>query len=816
MSKSAGPIEAVSDTGQTVAGSTRAGDRIGKYEVLGILGSGGMGAVYRAFDPILERSVALKIMLPQMAEDQEHRQRFEREARAVARLSHPNVVMVFDLGYHTDGAPYIVMELLEGEDLLHLMQRGASVPLAQKISIVLQVLDGLGQAHKSGIVHRDVKPANVFVTSDGPVKIMDFGIARLGSSTATEAGAVLGTAAYMSPEQVSGERVDGRSDLFSVGSLLCELLGGQRPFEAETPLATMFRIAQKEPVLQFPGGPEYDQLLPVLTRALAKKPDDRFATSAEFAEALSHCLQNLPTQVKSPTAASGADGGPAVPPSARIEETQILPPKSGSKLPPPARRSDPRELFRILRDVYVGGKSGHLHFTSSRGSRSLRILRGCITHGISDRTGERLGEVLVRYGVISQADLERSLDTEKRLGPVLSGMGLLDREGLRNALGLHVRELLFTMLEEPEGVHIFEELPDGASEVEVTSSLSTGQVILEATRRVLDPELVRQVLGDMDRVLVLSNDPMLRGQPITLTPTDGFVLSRIDGTLSARDVIRMSPMSAEDTERSLFGLVCTGIIDYKPRTPTSRTRPHPTSSTPPQTGALRREATAGAKTGKLDPSQPSSVFAPETPEARSSGEAPTGSAAKTAPEPGAASASAAPAAPAPQSVTTTPRPDSPEPTPALEPEGAPASPSASPEAAVTTAAGSDARSKVNVAFVVREAEGLFAEARYEEAARRVEPVVGGVTGALRARAAILLARACMKIDGRAEQAERVLLGLTDDDPECTPAYFFLGDLYRSRKEIARAREMYQRVLELAPRHRGAAAELEALEAAPPA
>ena len=239
------------------------GTRIGKYEVVKLLGRGGMGAVYRAFDPVLEREVALKVMLPEAAGDPEHKQRFEREARAVARLSHPAVVTVFDLGYHTDGSPYIVMELLRGLDLYARLKQEPALSLAEKTSIVAQVLDGLGHAHKAGIVHRDIKPANVFLTEDGSARIMDFGIAFWTSSGATSR-TVLGTAGYMSPEQVQGERVDGRSDLFSVGSLLCELVTGRRPFDGETPMATFYRIATGHSTIEMPAGQEYAGFLPIL------------------------------------------------------------------------------------------------------------------------------------------------------------------------------------------------------------------------------------------------------------------------------------------------------------------------------------------------------------------------------------------------------------------------------------------------------------------------------------------------------------------------------------------------------------------------
>jgi serine/threonine protein kinase len=729
-------------------------DRIGKYALRGLLGKGGMGAVYRAFDPFLEREVALKAMLPQIAEVPEHKQRFEREARAVARLTHPNVVTVFDLGYHTDGAPYIVMELLQGEDLLHITRRRPDMPLAEKVGVILQVLDGLGHAHKAGIVHRDIKPANIFISKDGTAKIMDFGIARLGPSAATGTGAVLGTASYMSPEQVQGQPVDGRSDLFSVGSVLCELLAGQRPFDAETPLATMYQIANNDPLLDLPEAPEYGRFRPVLQKALARDPNERYATSKEFARALSQCLDEPAATARPPSPAPEPAQGAKAPSPAGPRTTRPLPRPTAEGTRPTPRRSDPRELFRILRDVYVGGKSGHLHFTSSRGSRSLRVLQGRITHAISDRDGEHLGEVLVRYGLIRQDDLEHALENEKRLGPVLSGMGLLDHDGLEEALGLHVREILFAMLEE-EGTHSFEELFDAASEAEVVSKLSTGQVILEATRRVLDPELVRRVLGDMDRVLVLSNDPLLRHQPITLTPTDGFVLSRVDGTLSARDVINLSPVPPEDTERSLFGLICTGIVDYKDAAQTTRTRP--------QVKLARNRPGDTASTGPPahGESPPRTHAPPSSPRERAG----------------------------PASSSPPPPPASPRPAAASETGASPPDP----------------------ASAVLEAERLFAAQRHEEAMVKIEPLLGSIEGSLKVRASMLLGQASLKTGTRSERAESALLEVVREDPTCTPAYFLLGVLYRGRNDRERARSMYQKVLELSPNHRGAAAELSAME-----
>ena len=282
---------------------------IGKYRVVRRLGRGGMGAVFQAFDPHLERDVALKVMLPQFADQPEHKLRFEREARAVARMMHPNVVTVFDLGYHTDGSPYIVMELLKGRDLLHVLREEPALDLRRKVMIVVQVLDGLGHAHKVGIVHRDIKPANVFIVESGDAKIMDFGIARISASGAAASGMVVGTANYMSPEQVTGGAVDGRSDLFSVGCMLAEMAGGRPPFESDSVMSTLYRIAHSEPILDLPGE-DGELLAPVLRHALVKDPAGRIATAAEFAAALRGLLER-PSFGTAPAAGAAPAAGDA-------------------------------------------------------------------------------------------------------------------------------------------------------------------------------------------------------------------------------------------------------------------------------------------------------------------------------------------------------------------------------------------------------------------------------------------------------------------------------------------------------------------------
>jgi tRNA A-37 threonylcarbamoyl transferase component Bud32 len=266
--------------------------RIGKYDIIRPLGKGAMGIVYLAHDTILERDVALKVMVSQIEDDPELKSRFEREAKAVAKMTHPNVVNVFDLGKHSDGSPFIAMELLKGKDLQKAVRTPPPMSLDRKVSIIVQVLAGLAHAHQAGIVHRDIKPANIFLNDDGAVKIMDFGVARLTTASMTGTGNIVGTADYMSPEQVKGAKVDGRSDLFSVGCMLYELLAGRRPFHAENLMAIFYKITHEEAnFAALPKGPDYDDLKPILEKALAKNLEDRYQTAYDFAVALREYLQ---------------------------------------------------------------------------------------------------------------------------------------------------------------------------------------------------------------------------------------------------------------------------------------------------------------------------------------------------------------------------------------------------------------------------------------------------------------------------------------------------------------------------------------------
>ena len=210
------------------AADSRARPRIGRYLITGRIGRGGMGMVYRGLDEALEREVAVKTLNAEGSLDADSRRRFEVEAKAAARLQHPNIVTVFELG-EDRGLPFIAMEMLPGADLEALLRSGEEIPLAEKLDVVAQVCRGLAYAHERGIVHRDIKPSNVRLLEDGTAKIMDFGIAKLGGTHLTKTGMMVGTVHYMSPEQVRGKPLDGRSDVFSAGVILYELARRRAP-----------------------------------------------------------------------------------------------------------------------------------------------------------------------------------------------------------------------------------------------------------------------------------------------------------------------------------------------------------------------------------------------------------------------------------------------------------------------------------------------------------------------------------------------------------------------------------------------------------
>ncbi|MBK9529694.1 MAG: serine/threonine-protein kinase [Acidobacteria bacterium] len=292
------------------------GSSIGHYRIVSKIGAGGMGEVYKAHDSRLDREVAIKVLPSEMSSDEDRLRRFEQEAKATSALNHPNILTVYDIGEH-GGSPFIVAELLEGDELRQRLEEGP-IPLRKVTEYAQQIVSGLSAAHEKGIVHRDLKPENLFITKDDRVKILDFGLAKLrepsanihGSEDATrramtDPGVVMGTVGYMSPEQVRGQMTDHRSDIFSFGLILYEMITGRRAFQEESLAETMSAIVKEEP-------PEITELNPnispslerIVRRCLEKKPDRRFQSTAD----LGFALESL----SAPTISSGANMTTAV------------------------------------------------------------------------------------------------------------------------------------------------------------------------------------------------------------------------------------------------------------------------------------------------------------------------------------------------------------------------------------------------------------------------------------------------------------------------------------------------------------------------
>jgi serine/threonine protein kinase len=305
--------------------SLSSGNKLGPYEIVSPLGAGGMGEVFRARDTRLDRIVAIKILPPQVSNDPIHKQRFEREAKTISSLNHPNICVLYDVG-HQDGTDYLVMECLEGETLAKRLEKGP-LPLDQVLKFGGQIADALDQAHRSGVVHRDLKPGNIMLTPTG-AKLLDFGLAKPSmpltsgltltaaatpSTPVTQEGAILGTFQYMSPEQIEGKELDGRSDIFSLGAVLYEMLTGHRAFPGKSQLSVASAIMESEPAPIVSTKPLTPPALDrAIRRCLAKDPDDRWQTARDIAIELKWIAE------------SGLQWGAAVPAQHRPRKTEQL------------------------------------------------------------------------------------------------------------------------------------------------------------------------------------------------------------------------------------------------------------------------------------------------------------------------------------------------------------------------------------------------------------------------------------------------------------------------------------------------------------
>ena len=292
------PAGALTPPAQSPADAVEAAElkRVGRYELVDKIGKGGMGVVYSGKDTVIGRQVAVKMLVSDIDISEETRERFFREARSAGQLMHRNIITIYDFG-EEGGRAYIVMELLTGESLSKVLAGHEPMPIERQVEIMTRVSEGLAFAHARGIVHRDVKPANLFITAEGQLKILDFGVARIASSKLTRSGLIVGTPEYMSPEQVAGKVVDQRSDIFSCGSVFYQLLTGRKPFTAKR-LPQVLDKVMSEPPAPISVAEAPPELAAIVMKALEKEPDKRYQRMIDMLQALMKFLQAWDRQTR--------------------------------------------------------------------------------------------------------------------------------------------------------------------------------------------------------------------------------------------------------------------------------------------------------------------------------------------------------------------------------------------------------------------------------------------------------------------------------------------------------------------------------------
>jgi serine/threonine-protein kinase len=324
-------------------------ESFGRYQLHEQLGQGGMGVVFRAHDTVLQRVVALKLVGVSYVDDPEMRERFFREARAAAQLTHKNIVTVYDLGEH-EGRPYLAMEYLAGEDLQKRLARPEKIPISRRLEIAIEVCQGVGHAHEHGIVHRDLKPANIYLAENAGVKILDFGLARPMTSQLTHSNMLMGTLNYMAPEQVRAERADQRSDIFALGVVLYELFGGRKAFDGDSVASTLYKILEEVPEPLPNLDPDLPPALwPVVERALAKNREERYQQVSALAGDLLEIAHASPSSIAASqvSLSSPVSRVPTMPPGSASDAPTMAPSARPSMVTPPPMTAPPAAGRRI-------------------------------------------------------------------------------------------------------------------------------------------------------------------------------------------------------------------------------------------------------------------------------------------------------------------------------------------------------------------------------------------------------------------------------------------------------------------------------------
>lgn len=470
-------------------------------------------------------------------------------------------------------------------------------------------------------------------------------------------------------------------------------------------------------------------------------------------------------------------------------------------------------LPRLLRHLYVGRKTGLLHFTRGEDRASVCFMNGHIVWGDSTIEECHMGPILLRHGLLAPGALNKVTDLVgggKRLGEVLLEFGLIDKKTLDQALALQVRELLLAAFNWPEGSFEFEEHPpERFKGYDQALDISTGELVLDAVWSVRDPDVIRYSLGDIDRVLVLTTDPLLRFQRVTLTPIDGFILSRVDGMLSAREVLAIAPVSPEEAQRSLFGLLCIGMLEYEPAAPV-REEPRPAEASREEVleayrGLATRDhfqvlgLTQAASEAEVKAAYHRLVrrFHPDIHHRQELAELHSQIAAIFERLGTAAKVLSDPQARAEYKSTLMVARFKPKPEPAVAAAPAPQAPD--PFVDVKRAE-----------EMLQAAEESHGQGRYWDAIQQAQQIVASATGRVKPKARLLLARCYLKNPEWRKSAEDELKAVLQEDPGSADAYFHLGTLYKGAGLTPRARAMFRKALELKPRHAAAQAELQSL------
>src|SRR5829696_681993 len=517
----------------------------GRYRILRKLGSGGMANVYLAEDEDLGRRVAIKILSERYANDESFNERFRREAKSAASLSHPNNVSIYDRG-EADGIPYIAMEVIEGRSLKELILTRGPLPLATAIDYTHQILDALRFAHRNGIIHRDIKPHNILLGAENRAKVTDFGIARAGASQMTEVGSIMGTAQYLSPEQARGAPVTAASDLYSVGIVLYEMLTGQVPFNGDSAIEIAMKHLNETPrppsSLRPELTPELDQ---VVLRALGKNPEDRYQASEEFSADLDRVEAGIPIAPETSAAATAILAGGfetsatrVIPPTETVRQLPSTQPASPRRPPPtypPRYRYDepPRKRNRFLPWLLVilllAGAAVAGWYVYTQIQDELRSTQVPVPNVIGL---ERKLAVKKIEEQGFQADVQTGVGTAEDRGKVIDQN---PDGGTRIEEGSTVRLLVSLGPEQVEVPNVVRKSLDEATQI------LAGAGFRWTTRRVFSPDAPE---GEVTKQNPEPGEQAEKGSSVTLTVSKGQELALVP------DVLQQTRQSTESELRS--------------------------------------------------------------------------------------------------------------------------------------------------------------------------------------------------------------------------------------------------------------------------